>query len=132
MTTRESLSQLQAACRALLAAVDCVMKSLPAAPCSPRAEIIIARVADEYGYSFAMMQSRERTQRVAEARHVGIYLASENTGAIQRELGEILKRDTASIAYALATVRDRHETDPLFAARVDRIRSKLVEQKEAA
>lgn len=131
MTTRSAIVELRDACRAMLAATERVLATMQPDATKPYVERIVSVVADQYGYSFGMMTSRDRTQRVAEARHIAIYLARELTDSTVVELGEVLKRDHGSITYAVASIKERIETEPLLAARVERIRG-LVKGLEAA
>lgn len=131
MTTRSAIIELRDACRALLAATDKVLATMQPDTNKPYLERIVTTVADQYGYSFGMMRGRERTARVCEARHIAIYLARELTDATVVELGDVFARDHGSITYAVASMRERIETEPLLAARVERIRE-LVKALEVA
>jgi len=129
MTTRDSLLRIEQAARDLLAACAAMRESLPHEASASEVERIIAFVADQYGYSFGMMQARERSAAVVEARHVGIYFAREHTLASLAMIAGIVKRDHASVVNAVASVKDRIDTDPRFAARVESIDRLLCEYR---
>ncbi|HOQ48171.1 MAG TPA: helix-turn-helix domain-containing protein [Verrucomicrobiota bacterium] len=76
-----------------------------------KAQAIRDYVAIFYDVSPRAMSSRLRTEHVAWARHVAMYLIRELTGLPILRIAELFKRDHGSVLHALSHVQDRRETD---------------------
>ena len=60
-------------------------------------ERIIAAVAEEYDVSTADIMSKKKTENIANARHVAIYLVKRMTGATLKSIGDTFKRDHTTV-----------------------------------
>jgi chromosomal replication initiation ATPase DnaA len=89
--------------------------------------LVLSTTACVYGLAPAVLRSRDRSVRVAEARAVAAFLAYELTGASYRDVGAELERDKGTVCRIVDHLsrrlgrRDRRLTDA-----VGRVESELV------
>ena len=83
------------------------------------------QILDEVARVFHMtrrdLEGRRRTQHIAFARHVAMYLIRENTGMSFPTIGYVLNRDHSTVIHGCARIRHRVLADSSFAATIERI-----------
>ena len=91
---------------------------LPFAPRSmiATAKCILRSVCCHFGVPSDVLLSRTRTARVAEARQAAMTLIRRNTDFSLVEVGEIFRRDHATVIHAMRAVDRKAEVDADFAA----------------
>ena len=73
-------------------------------PTSVMVERIIAAVAEEYDVTTADIMSKKKTENIANARHVAIYLVKRMTGATLKSIGDTFKRDHTTVLSSCTKV----------------------------
>jgi len=63
------------------------------------------------GVSFEQIQSRNRTKKIVEARHLFHYFVRRKTPYSLKDIGAISKRDHASVIHSVNTIYNWLETD---------------------
>ena len=86
-------------------------------------------VADVHDLTVDQLKSKRRTQDLARARQIAMYLAREMTGASLNQIGRAFGgRDHSTVAHACQKIAQDMETDPRFRGAVrdlmDRIRAR--------
>ena len=79
---------------------------------------LIDMVAAHFGVAAAEMVGARGTSRVAQARHVAMYMCRREFGTSAGALGRLFRRDPTSVIYAAQKVAARIAEDPAFAAEV--------------
>ncbi len=75
-------------------------------------EQVLASVAAHYGLSLSQLTGRNRTQPVARARQIAMYLIRQEVGASLPQIGKALGgRDHSTVKYACDKIPDLLETD---------------------
>ena len=83
-------------------------------------------VAREWGVTPDGLKSKTRTKTLTTPRQVGMYLVREFLGSPLVEIGDAFGgRDHSTVIHSLERVTAGMSTDPVFAKRVERIRSAL-------
>jgi hypothetical protein len=77
--------------------------------------------ARSYGLEPKLLLSRIRTQQVAEARHVVMWLLVQQAEMTTVAAGSATDRNHTAVSHGVQHVRDLMATDPVFAARVQQI-----------
>jgi len=95
-----------------------------------RKPVGLAEIANEvsvaFGVSVAELNSRRRTRRVTEPRHVAMYLARKLTNHSLSEVGEFLGgRNHVSVLHGVKQVDKKLAGNDEFRVRVEQIRSRL-------
>ena len=103
-------------CAALERDVEAINEHIPAA-----VHKIMETVAHEYGVTVRDILSRVRTADLAEARHVAMHLARVFTKFNLQALGRHFCRNHSTIMHAQHSLASRRDTDPQFAARLERV-----------
>lgn len=94
-------------------------------------ETILKVVADIENTSIADIKGKNRSKRLAETRHISIYIARELLEYSYSELGsEFGGRDHTTILSAYNGIADRIKTDPSFEKRIKDIISAIKEYKK--
>lgn len=94
-------------------------------------ETILKVVADIENTSIADIKGKNRSKRLAETRHIAIYIARELLEYSYSELGsEFGGRDHTTILSAYNGISDRMKTDPSFEKRIKDIISAIKEYKK--
>lgn len=94
-------------------------------------ETILKVVADSENTSIADIKGKNRSKRLAETRHIAIYIARELLEYSYSELGsEFGGRDHTTILSAYNGIADRIKTDPSFEKRIKDIIKAIKEYKK--
>jgi chromosomal replication initiator protein len=77
------------------------------------------------------MRSHIRAESVVIPRHVVALLARELTNLSNRKIGMVLgHRDHSTINHSIRSIMSKIAADPNLAAKVERLRNKLLEREE--
>ncbi len=79
-------------------------------PTDAMIERILSAVSKEYGVTVQDMKSKKRTDSIANARHVAIYLIKQNTELTLKAIGAIFSRDHATILSSIDKVEQNIKT----------------------
>lgn len=71
---------------------------------------IIEKVSSKYGVSVEDMKSKKKTEAVANARHVAIYIIRKLTDKSYKEIGNIFGRDHSSVMHSCERVTTNIKT----------------------
>lgn len=82
---------------------------------------ILAKVADYFKLTVAILRSHKRTQRIATARQIAYYLLRKNTDLSFPAIGEMLDRDHSSVIHGNQTIVRRIDRDAAFGFTVNAI-----------
>lgn len=94
-------------------------------------ETILKVVADIENTSIADIKGKKRNKKIAETRHIAIYIARELLEYSYPELGnEFGGRDHSTILSAYNNIADRIKTDPNFDSRIKDIINSIKEYKK--
>ncbi|MBO4361091.1 MAG: chromosomal replication initiator protein DnaA [Eubacteriaceae bacterium] len=89
-------------------------------------ELIIQAVSKHYGVSFADILSDKRTQNIALARQVGMYLTKEFTDLSLASIGDVFGgRNHSTVIHATNKVKSDAENDPKFNKELNSLKSIL-------
>ena len=89
-------------------------------------ELIIQAVSKHYGVSFADILSDKRTQNIALARQVGMFLTKEFTDLSLAGIGDVFGgRNHSTVIHATNKVKTDAENDPKFNKELNSLRSIL-------
>jgi len=69
-----------------------------------RAQVILERVAEFYGYALVLMREPNQSRQLSEARHIACYLIRKLTGLTYREIGPLFDRTHQAISHACREV----------------------------
>lgn len=95
-------------------------------------ETILKVIADTENTSIADIKGKKRNKKIAETRHIAIYVARELLEYSYPELGnEFGGRDHSTILNAYNNIADRIKTDPSFSAKINSIIKSIKEYKKA-
>ena len=95
-------------------------------------ETILKVVADIENTSIADIKGKKRNKKIAETRHIAIYIARELLEYSYPELGtEFGGRDHSTILNAYNNIADRIKTDPSFSTKINSIIKSIKEYKKA-
>ncbi len=73
-------------------------------PTSALIERIISTVAKKYGVSSDDIKSKKKTENIANARHVAIYISRKITSLSLQEIGEVFSRDHSTVHSSLSKI----------------------------
>ena len=94
-------------------------------------ETILKVVANIENTSIADIKGKKRNKKIAETRHIAIYIARELLEYSYPELGnEFGGRDHSTILSAYNNIADRIKTDPSFDLRIKNIINSIKEYKK--
>lgn len=95
-------------------------------------DTILKVVADIENTSIADIKGKKRSKKIAETRHIAIYIAREMLEYAYSELGnEFGGRDHTTILSAYNGIADRIKTDPAFERRIKDIINSIKEYKKS-
>ncbi len=78
-------------------------------------ESIIATVAEHYGFTIKEIKGRKRYPRIAEARHLSIYLCRTLLGETYMEIGKIFGgKDHSTIVYSIKKIEEMRVTNKVM------------------
>ncbi len=87
---------------------------------------IMSVVADCTDVTVEQLKSKRRTQDLARARQIAMYLAREMTGASLNQIGRAFGgRDHSTVSYACQKIKDDADSDPRFRGIVRNIQDKI-------
>ena len=66
---------------------------------------IISKVSDKYGVSIDDMKSKKKTNDIANARHIAVYIIRKLTSKSYQDIGDIFERDRTSIMYSCEKIK---------------------------
>ena len=90
---------------------------------------ILSAVATYYGISEEELRSAQRNRRIAQPRHIAMYLLREETDASLPQIGaELGGRDHTTVLYGYERVRARLEHDDQLKREVMTLKSHLYGQ----
>ena len=103
-----------------LEALEANRRVFPVERCEPEALALKAKelVAARFGFTVATIEGRERTEHVAWARFVAMYLARKFTFLSTPRIGLLFDREHGTVMYALREVTERVRVDRTAAAQV--------------
>ncbi|MBQ7500009.1 MAG: chromosomal replication initiator protein DnaA [Clostridia bacterium] len=96
-------------------AMDCISDMISGDPI-PKVtpEKILEAVAEKYGVTVQDIKSRKRTQKIASARHIAVYIIRKLTNLEFTKIGEILGRDHSTILNSYYTVDKEIKINSLY------------------
>jgi chromosomal replication initiator protein len=84
------------------------------------------RVAEEWGVTADLLQSKKRTKNLTVPRQVAMYLIKEAFDLPLVEIGKLFGgRDHSTVIHSIAKVEEDLRTDPVLRERVEAVRSSL-------
>ena len=93
-------------------------------------ELIIQAVSKYYGVTFADILSDKRTQNIAQARMVGMYLTKEFTDLSLASIGDVFGgRNHSTVIHATTKIKNDEENDPSFKKTITSIRNILMDME---
>jgi len=87
---------------------------------------VMSAVAAEFGVPEEALTGRGQLQRLARARHAGMWLARECCEATLEEIGRMFHRDFSTVHYALERVRSAMKHDAGYRSRMEGLRARLL------
>ncbi len=100
----------------------------------PRAEVsealreIARMVAAVYRVEYGRLIGKRRTNHLAMARHVAMYLGRELTRGSFPEIGAFFSRDHATVIHAVRRIGAMRAASPVFAAAIDALARRAGEE----
>ena len=87
-------------------------------------------VCNMYNLKVSQLDSRTRTQQIAKARQIAMYLASELTGKSHVQVGaNIGNRNHATVIHAIKQVKDMMDVDETTRHEIEELTSMLKAQR---
>jgi chromosomal replication initiator protein len=91
---------------------------------------VMTVVADAHDVTVDQLKSKRRTQDLARARQIAMYLAREMTGASLNQIGRAFGgRDHSTVSHACQKIHGETKTDPRFRGFVRDIQDKIQNKK---
>ena len=90
-------------------------------PLSSKISRVIGEVSSKYGFEEADLRGKKRTQELAWARHVAIYILRERTDMSWSAIGAEFGRDHSTIMASYKIVADEIESNPSFAVEMNEL-----------
>src|ERR1035441_7137644 len=87
---------------------------------------ILAEVAEAYHLTTAKLLDGKRTQPIALARHVAMYLARELTSLTFPEIAEVMHRDHSSVQHGCKKIKKMLKERPIFAYELSALRARIM------
>ena len=88
-------------------------------------ERIIEAVSQKYGVSVSDIKSRKRTQKIASARHITVYIIKKLTNMESTKIGEFLGRDHSTILNSINCVEDELKINSLYELEISALISEI-------
>lgn len=82
---------------------------------------ILRAVSDETGISIVHLKGKLRTQKVAQARQLYIWLSHQLTGHSFIVITGMINKDNTTSGYSIRAIDERYCSDRAFATRCDRL-----------
>ncbi len=87
---------------------------------------IMKVTADHFDVTVDQLKSKKRTQDLALARQVAMFVARETVGASLNQIGRAFgKRDHSTVAHALQKIQKMYDEDPKFKGKIKDIYNQL-------
>ena len=86
-------------------------------------------VAENYGVSISELKSKNKTDRIAFARQVAMYLMCTLTDKSLPEIGELFKKDHSTVIYARNKITQMMNSDPFLSEQINSIVNKIKSKK---
>lgn len=102
-----------------------VLKDLIPAKPTLDVETIQKEVARYYKLSVEDLKGKRRTEDIAHARHIAIFLGDELTGASSTALGDKFNRDHSTVLASLEKIRSLSKTDDAVKKELTDLRARL-------
>ena len=90
-------------------------------PTDTMIERILSAVSRSYGVNTEDMKSKKRTDTIASARHVAIYIIKQLTELTLKEIGAIFDRDHATVISSIDKVEKNIKTVNNYEAEINRL-----------
>jgi chromosomal replication initiator protein len=91
---------------------------------------VMTVVADAHDVTVDQLKSKRRTQDLARARQIAMFLAREMTGASLNQIGRAFGgRDHSTVSHACQKIHGETKTDPRFRGFVRDIQDKIQNKK---
>ena len=90
-------------------------------PTDAMIEKILSSVSRAYGVPVDQMKSKKKTDNIANARHVAIYLIKQQTELTLKEIGAIFGRDHSTVISSIDKVEKNIKTINNYEAEVNRL-----------
>jgi chromosomal replication initiator protein len=87
--------------------------------------LVVSAVCRYYDITEEQLKERTRSPRIVEARHICIYLLTENKCMHQSAIARYFQMHHTSMIHACERVQNEIDVYPLFRARVERIRNQI-------
>ncbi len=88
---------------------------------------IIKSVLKQYSFSFDQLRSKNRSKKIAEARHIAIYLMKKMTNRSFRDIGHYLGgRDHSTVLYAYNKMKRSVGDDTLLSNQIQRMKREIL------
>ena len=82
---------------------------------------VIQRVANKYGIAVDDIRSKKKTNDIATARHIAIYIVRKLTSKSFQDIGDIFNRDRTSVMYSCEKVETDIKTVKGFDAEIKKL-----------
>ncbi len=105
---------------------EVVLKDLLGSNGKVSKDAILKKVSQEFGFSEEEIKGTKRTQKLALARQLSMYLIRSYLNLSLTEIGEFFRgKDHSTVIYAIEKVEHLKVTDPEFAQKVLRITNQI-------
>ncbi len=94
-------------------------------PTSAMVERILSAVSKHYGVDIESLKSSKRTDTVAKARHVAIYLIKDMTSLTLKQVGGIFGRDHSTVKSSIGVVEVNMRTVNGYEREIKRLRKEI-------
>jgi chromosomal replication initiator protein len=88
-------------------------------------DLIIRTVAEQHGFAPKDLLGRSRTEELAWARHIAMFLGYNLCGSSTQTIGKHFLRDHGTVIYAIRHVTNVCAIDPSTKQQVDRLQQSL-------
>lgn len=80
---------------------------------------LMALVATRYQLSACALSGKQRTQHIASARQIAVYVARQTTDLSSIVIGDYFNRDHTTVLHSVEVISRRMDANPLFAREVN-------------
>lgn len=92
-----------------------------------QAKAIVNAVATFYEVDAKKLLWKTRTREIVTPRHVAMYFVRKYTSLTLDQIGRLFKRDHTVAIYALRSVKDLCDTDPIYRQKIQHLTNILLE-----
>lgn len=86
---------------------------------------VLHEVSDKYGVEEADIRSKKRTEDIAWARHVAVYILRKKTDMSLEDIGAEIGRDHSTVLSSYKKIEREIETNPPFAAEINELLNEI-------